>query len=73
MLHSHSFLSPTPAHRGEPGQRRVRSQIPHSAPKFLPRGSPLRGEDCVDLGIGGVRQHDGVADDVEGQLTALGA
>lgn len=48
---------------------------PTPAPASLRRGSPLRGEDCVDMGTGGkiARQQDGVADDVEGQLPRLGA
>lgn len=48
---------------------------PAPAPASLRRGSPLRGEDCVDMGTGGkiARQQDGVADDVEGQLPRLGA
>lgn len=42
-------------------------------PAFPPRCSPLRGEDCVDAGLGrGIGgQQDGVADDVEGQLPGL--
>lgn len=48
---------------------------PTSRPKFSPSCSPLRGEDCVDMGISGVIvcQQNGVADDVEGQLSGLGA
>lgn len=48
---------------------------PPANPNPPPRGSPLRGEDCVDVEIVGdiARQQDGVADDVEGQLAGLGA
>lgn len=38
--------------------------------------SPLRGEDCIDVGLsgGGVGgQQDGMANDIKGQLSSLGA